>query len=214
MDVDVVLRYIQEDSSSSDLYRIAYALKSLSFECLLKRLPDDVLLHVCSFLRPTDRLGFARAFQGCTNALNAILLEETAVESLRKTLQRLGDHDLYALPSCLQMKTFFVCNWTAFSPSCPSYVGRTFWASRPPHARVDCRAYAIKRIVREVLKRGCAVVRVSSFLEAHHTSLSTTKVRLNGRVSHILKDPIQTQEIELLPPRLVLMLQREHTALQ
>lgn len=214
--VDAILQYIAGDANSSDLYRIAHALKERGdrFDCLLHKLPEDVLLHICAFLQPSERLGFARAFDRCTRALDAVLLEETGIECVQAALQRLGDHDLYVLPNCLQMKTYFVCNWTAFSTSCPSYVGRTFWASKTPHARVECHRGPIKRAVRGVLRKGCAVLRVSSFLEAHHASLSSAKVRLKGRVCHIVREPIQTHEIVLLPPRLVLILQRAHPLLK
>lgn len=215
MNIDDVLHYIAGAASSNDLYRIQYALRNVRFECLFAKVPDDLILHICSFLASSkERLAFARALYGCARALDEILLQETAVASVRRIVQSLGERDLYSLPSCLQMRTYFVCNWTAFSSSCPTHIAQTFWASRSPHARVECRTHAIHRVVRDILDRGCAVLRISSHLEAHGASAVSKRVRFNGRYTHILNEPLQTQEIVLLPPRLVLMLQSRRASLQ
>lgn len=210
MHVDEVLMYIH-DAASSELYRIAHALKNRPLPCLLLLLPDEVLLHIFSFMRASERLAFARALHRYTLLIDDILIEETAMLSIHKIIQRIGEGDLYALPSCLQMKTYFLCNWSAFSSSCPSCIGQAYWTSKAPHARVDARGYSMKRAVRHMLKKRCAVLRISSFLQVQHASPFSVTVKLNGRVTHILKDPIQTFEVELLPPRLVLMLQKGYS---
>lgn len=196
-----ILKHIAHLISHEERLILSRELEALRPSIL--QLGEDLLQYLCTLLDPIDRLSYLNALCRCDRlsvylrrhpSLVAVMLLESAYQTLCTSLHQFAERILYVIPQVSQTTVVVLCNWSLFRNRSPRALMTVLWSPVYPHMRVEVCRDVLRRVIGTNLGRYTPVLR----LVAYRKLTSGVGFRVNGVSTKTDQGPILWHQCNLL----------------
>lgn len=198
---EMLIRHIAHLISYEERIILSKELDTLRPSILV--LSEDLLQHIYAFLDPIDRLAYLNALCRCNRlsvyfrrhpSLVAMMLLESAYQTLCAALHQFAERILFVIPQVSQTTVVVLCNWSLFRNRAPRALMTVLWSPVYPHMRVEVCRDVLRRVIGTNLGRYTPVLR----LVAYRKLTSGIAFRVGGISTKTDEGPILWHQCNLL----------------